>query len=152
MTAPYSFITSPDRACARSHPDLFFEGVFQEKAMAICEVCPFQTECRDYALDTDVQHGIWAGIDFSSRKARDRARKARGVVLPKAVRPRPVPVRISREQTDSAVRTRWERGLSDGQIALQLDLHPGAVQRIRSRLGLQPLFGPRGKRVSEVAA
>lgn len=61
-----------DRAiCSSVNPNLFFpeKGEDARYAKAICEVCPVQPQCRDYALLTGQKEGIWGGMS-----AREMAR------------------------------------------------------------------------------
>lgn len=43
-------------------------------AKRICETCPAQVDCLDYALATGERHGVWGGVDELERR-----RVARGV-------------------------------------------------------------------------
>lgn len=63
------FFTNPARGCANVDPDIFFphpSGLARE-ARAICADCPFQQECRDWAIDTSQIHGVWGGTLPSQR-------------------------------------------------------------------------------------
>lgn len=42
----------------------------------ICNTCPVQVECSDYAMEHLV-HGIWAG---TTKQERDKYRRKRGIV------------------------------------------------------------------------
>ena len=76
-------------ACRDSDPDLFFPigttGPALEqiaKAKAICGECEVQTECLEFALETNQDQGVWGGTsEEERRKIRrawlTRARKAR---------------------------------------------------------------------------
>ena len=57
-------------ACAGSNMDLFFpeRGESHAAAKAICDGCPVQHECLDYALTHDEVHGIWGGTSERERK------------------------------------------------------------------------------------
>ena len=61
-----------DAACTTTDPELFFqekEGwASAEMAKAICGTCPVRDICLQYALDNDINEGIWGGLT-----ARDRA-------------------------------------------------------------------------------
>lgn len=64
--------------CRGNHAHLFFPpSAFERKeererremrAKAICQVCPSQGECRDYALSIREQFGIWGGMTEGDRK------------------------------------------------------------------------------------
>ena len=59
-------------ATAGISPDIFFaprETAGYDLAMALCAACPMQQQCRDYARDEGVTHGIWGG---ESKAARER--------------------------------------------------------------------------------
>ena len=45
--------------CAEKHPSIFFpsDGVGVEKARKICNECPMQTPCLEYALRNRIDHG-----------------------------------------------------------------------------------------------
>lgn len=65
-------------ACRYSDPDLFFPPkgglgpVQRRKAIAICEACPVQPECLEYAIAAGRKlHGIWGGL---SERGRERLR------------------------------------------------------------------------------
>lgn len=67
-----------DALCRGSHAYLFFPpSSFERKdererreqrAVAICEVCPVQPECREYALVIQEPFGIWGGLTESDRR------------------------------------------------------------------------------------
>ena len=62
-----------DAACTTSDPELFFpekEGwASAEMAKSICETCPVAAECLGYALDNNVDEGIWGGLTARNRAA-----------------------------------------------------------------------------------
>jgi WhiB family redox-sensing transcriptional regulator len=62
--------------CADRPPALFFpsDGVGVEIARKVCEGCPVQTPCLEYALSESIEHGVWGG---SSERERRRIRKRR---------------------------------------------------------------------------
>lgn len=49
--------------CAQSDPEKWFPEHFKLEitAMRICQTCPVQLQCARYALETQPEHGIWAG-------------------------------------------------------------------------------------------
>ena len=62
-------------ACRSSDPDLFFPvsfaGIAQREiaeALAVCARCPVQAPCREFALRTRQQHGIWGGMTEHERR------------------------------------------------------------------------------------
>lgn len=87
MTAvrmPKSFIEVPDFVpqgyrppCRDVDPDLFFPvgsdpGV---EARAVCRGCELRQECADWAVDADIWHGLWGGLDPTERRAVQRRRE-----------------------------------------------------------------------------
>ena len=67
-------------ACLHTDPDRFFpagntgEAIDQIRAAkAVCEVCPVQGACLQFALETNQEAGIWGGKDEIERR---RLRKA----------------------------------------------------------------------------
>ncbi|MER7787350.1 MULTISPECIES: WhiB family transcriptional regulator [unclassified Streptomyces] len=71
-------------ACVDEDPELFFPvGVAgpaaqeqRARAKRICGRCPVIDECREYALDAGVTHGVWGGTSEEERRAlRVRARR-----------------------------------------------------------------------------
>lgn len=41
----------------------------EARAKAICQVCPVEKDCVDYALDIREPYGIWGGTTESDRRA-----------------------------------------------------------------------------------
>lgn len=39
----------------------------EREAKIICNLCPFKTECLDYALAAKEQYGVWGGLTASER-------------------------------------------------------------------------------------
>jgi WhiB family transcriptional regulator, redox-sensing transcriptional regulator len=62
-------------ACQHEDPELFFpitsgmESFRQvRRAMAVCRRCPAQRACRDYAVETGQNAGIWGGTTANERR------------------------------------------------------------------------------------
>ena len=57
-------------ACRDQDSDLFFpETKAQERnALAICSICPVQTECLEYAFEADIRFGVWGGTTEKQRR------------------------------------------------------------------------------------
>jgi WhiB family redox-sensing transcriptional regulator len=54
-----------------------------EPAKAVCGRCPVRDACRDWALRTHQDHGVWGGLDEVERRAlRRRARNQTGAGSP----------------------------------------------------------------------
>jgi WhiB family redox-sensing transcriptional regulator len=63
--------------CAAQHPDTFFpsDGVGVEVAKKICDGCPMQERCLEYALRNRIDHGVWGGCSERQRRRMLRARR-----------------------------------------------------------------------------
>ena len=63
--------------CATQPPDTFFpsDGVGVEIAKRICEGCPVQEPCLEYALHRRIDHGVWGGCSERQRRRILRARR-----------------------------------------------------------------------------
>lgn len=65
-------------ACSDADPEIFFpEGSFGRggvqltiEAKRICNGCPVRTECLEYALEAEIDHGLWGGMTPSDRRYR----------------------------------------------------------------------------------
>ena len=66
-----------DALCAQTDPEAFFpeKGGSTRDAKRVCEACPVQAECLDYAMSKDEKFGIWGGL--SERERRRLRRLAR---------------------------------------------------------------------------
>lgn len=51
----------------------------QAQAQAICNECPVESDCLEYALKTRQEHGMWGGVSERERKRilKVRARNSR---------------------------------------------------------------------------
>ncbi|WP_037909661.1 WhiB family transcriptional regulator [Actinacidiphila yeochonensis] len=76
-------------ACRDEDPELFFPVgatgpalVQIEKAKTVCHRCPVMGQCRDWALETGQDSGVWGGLSEAERRAwkrrtsRNRSRNA----------------------------------------------------------------------------
>ena len=66
-------------ACGASDPELFFPdraGTDIRAVQAICAGCPVRAECHEFAEATSQVHGVWAGVDRGSLRARRTASAA----------------------------------------------------------------------------
>ncbi|MCP5026575.1 MAG: WhiB family transcriptional regulator [Actinomycetia bacterium] len=68
--------------CANKPPELFFpsDGVGVEVAKKVCEACPMQARCLDYALDNRIDHGVWGGTSERQRRRILRSRRLASIV------------------------------------------------------------------------
>ncbi|WP_416978095.1 WhiB family transcriptional regulator [Streptomyces sp. T028] len=72
-------------ACREEDPELFFPignsgpALLQlEEAKALCHHCPVMEQCRQWALDSDQDAGVWGGLSEDERRAmKRRARRNR---------------------------------------------------------------------------
>jgi WhiB family redox-sensing transcriptional regulator len=62
--------------CREYPPEVFFprDGVGVITTRKICDDCPVEMECLEYALENHVDHGIWGG---KSERERRRLRSSR---------------------------------------------------------------------------
>jgi WhiB family redox-sensing transcriptional regulator len=73
-----------DAQCKGMEVDLFFpeRGRDVSKARAVCAECPVQAQCRDYAIDQGIHHGIWGAMSERQRRSvRRSGRPSRGRLL-----------------------------------------------------------------------
>ena len=68
--------------CADRPPELFFpsDGVGVEVAKKVCETCPMQARCLDYALENRIDHGVWGGTSERQRRRILRSRRLAAIV------------------------------------------------------------------------
>ncbi|MFI0942926.1 WhiB family transcriptional regulator [Streptomyces sp. NPDC021020] len=72
-------------ACRDEDPELFFPVgnsgpalLKVEEARAVCRRCPVMDACRQWALDSGQDAGVWGGLSEDERRTlRRRARRAR---------------------------------------------------------------------------
>jgi WhiB family transcriptional regulator, redox-sensing transcriptional regulator len=66
------------RARCRGHPPgLFFpsDAAGVETARKICAACPVRAACLEYALTSQIKHGVWGGASERARRRILRARR-----------------------------------------------------------------------------
>ena len=73
-----------DAACRDTSPDLFFpvgttgQALVQiDQARIVCEACPVQAACLQFALATNQDSGVWGGTTEEDRRKLRRAYVAR---------------------------------------------------------------------------
>lgn len=56
--------------CRELPPTTFFpnDGVGVDQARRICNTCPVQEPCLEYALGERVDHGVWGGASERERR------------------------------------------------------------------------------------
>ncbi len=64
-------------ACQVLDPEIFYPPVEEEAddARAICEACPVQDECLEFALGNREAEGIWGGATSRERRRMIRQRR-----------------------------------------------------------------------------
>jgi WhiB family transcriptional regulator, redox-sensing transcriptional regulator len=70
-----------DRAnCLGLDPDLFFpeQGASTRAAKEVCAGCVSREPCLQYALDENIEFGLWGGKSRRERKTMRRERQAKG--------------------------------------------------------------------------
>ncbi len=57
-------------ACRGVDPNLFFPTEEQDAsaALRICQGCPVQQECLEWALESRVRYGVWGGTTERDRR------------------------------------------------------------------------------------
>jgi len=70
--------------CADKPPSTFFpsDGVGVELAKRVCEDCPVQAMCLEYAIENRIDHGVWGGTSERQRRRIIRARAAERASTP----------------------------------------------------------------------
>jgi WhiB family redox-sensing transcriptional regulator len=68
----------PDALCKQEDPDLWFpvdglDAVYSNRkrlglAVSICQECPRQDACADYAVTNHVEDGVWGGLTGADRR------------------------------------------------------------------------------------
>ncbi len=69
--------------CNNHPPEVFFpnDGVGVEVAKKICATCPVADQCREYALENRIDHGVWGGTSERQRRRILKARRAEKAAL-----------------------------------------------------------------------
>lgn len=64
--------------CRNHPPEVFFpsDGAGVEVAKRICEDCPVQEPCLEYALLNRIDHGVWGGTSERQRRRILKSRRA----------------------------------------------------------------------------
>lgn len=59
-----------DAKCLDADPEAFFpeKGGSTREAKRICNACPVQDECLEWALDNEERFGIWGGMSERERR------------------------------------------------------------------------------------
>ncbi|MDR6907499.1 WhiB family redox-sensing transcriptional regulator [Agromyces sp. 3263] len=60
-----------DAACTQVDPDMFFQTEWHdvEKARDYCKTnCNVREQCLKYAINNDIQHGVWGGETLRTRR------------------------------------------------------------------------------------
>lgn len=80
-----------DAACLGADLNLFYAPNYFErrlvkvareaKAKTFCRACPVLERCREYALESGEDHGVWGGLNEMERRRIRRRRAAVGAEL-----------------------------------------------------------------------
>lgn len=57
--------------CAQVDPDMWFQENNPDptrNALSICHQCPVMEECRQFAVDNEICHGVWGGMTTAQRR------------------------------------------------------------------------------------
>ena len=70
-TAPGAVDWRDEALCAQTDPEAFYpeKGASPRDAKKVCDRCPVQAACLEYALTTDQRYGIWGGRTPAQRRA-----------------------------------------------------------------------------------
>ena len=65
--------------CRGGDPDVFFvRGTTHARAaLRLCQDCPVQEPCLEYALEQEIDFGVWGGLTERQRRSLQRRRLAR---------------------------------------------------------------------------
>lgn len=71
-------------ACGSSDPDLWFprsgNSPEQAQALAVCASCPVRLACLAFAVQMEIDFGVWGGVTAVDRRPnRKRPRRGKGV-------------------------------------------------------------------------
>ena len=107
--------------CGEIDPDLFFSEHADDvkAAKQICGTCPVAEQCREHALDTGPEFGIWGGLTPAERRA------ARAAMPPAAAPALPGP---------AAGYLNLPQGLTRRQAAERLGVSTRTIQRYHAAL------------------
>lgn len=70
------WMSSPDRKCAKEPLETFITVGDEDdeppypspRARELCNRCPFRPECLKFAIDNDVDYGVWGGMSRYQRE------------------------------------------------------------------------------------
>ena len=54
-------------ACSEVETDVFFDKGLRAQALALCQVCPVNNCCLDYALKHEPEFGVYGGFTAAQR-------------------------------------------------------------------------------------
>lgn len=105
--------------CAQADPDAFHpeQGAPVAPAVAICQRCPVQAQCLEYALAHDERFGIWGGT--TARQRQDLRRRQH----------RPSRVQQHRDDQRATARRMRARGCGKTEIARALRISGATLNR-----------------------
>jgi WhiB family redox-sensing transcriptional regulator len=102
-------------ACRGANLDVFFpdRGESAEPARQVCARCPVRQPCLDYAISSQISHGVWGGLAERERRALATGR-----------------VRSVRRERDRAVAAADAAGYTAAAIGRSFGLSRTSVTRV----------------------
>ncbi len=90
LLAPAPVELEKGNCVGSAEPDLWHSDNTKDRALAkqICSSCPVREACLKFALENNIEYGIYGG---ETARARVALRRALGLVAPRAERASPVP-------------------------------------------------------------
>lgn len=92
--------------CSHDDPELWFPNKTSRdlEAVRICGLCPIQESCLEFALDHDIEFGIWGGKteDERAKLMADRPRSPE-----QADKESPLPGHGKRSEVNGVIWNRW---------------------------------------------
>jgi len=88
METPRGYDWRDDAACQDSDPEAWFplsaDPRHSADALAVCRTCPVLDDCRDWAIATRQEYGVWGGLTEDQLRALKR-KAGRGTRTPPAI-------------------------------------------------------------------
>jgi WhiB family redox-sensing transcriptional regulator len=53
--------------CQQSDPEVWFDPKTVDIAKEICDDCPLRIQCARYAIENEIEHGVWGGMSEQDR-------------------------------------------------------------------------------------
>lgn len=62
-----------EAACTSTDPELFFTPTLEKYAKQVCAGCPVAKQCLQYALEGNLDSGVYGGLSEAERKQMRKA-------------------------------------------------------------------------------